>query len=315
MMIVEDVGNTSKTSNQISAIRRRGNKQRQLIWYVFLLPYLIAMLMFSLGPTIYAVLLSFAKFEMGIPQFFAAGFDNFVEAYTHFKFLESFANIARYTLFAVTSGLVGVLVVALLLDVRQDRVTGILRTLYFLPGSLSGVGAVLLFTFVLDPELSVFGSMMRLLGPDLRSIVQAKNLFILFTLLSFYLGAGTWIAIFIGALGGVSHEVLDAATVDGCNAWQKALYIKLPSLRPLIGYFVILAFAGNVQIYTEPAVAGGVWGAPASYWAPNQVAVWFAFDRGNFGAASALSLLMMVIGLVCAYLVITKTGLYDIERN
>jgi multiple sugar transport system permease protein len=306
---------TSMAKSSKFALHRTGNAKRQSIWYVFLLPYLIAMLMFSLGPTVYAFLLSFAKFEMGIPQFFAAGLDNFIEAYTHFKFIESFTNIAKYTLFAVISGLIGVLVVALLIDIRQNRSTGMLRTVYFLPGALSGVGAVLLFTFILDPELSVFGSMMNVLGPDLRSIVQGKNLFIIFTFLGFYLGAGTWIAIFIGALGGVSQEVMDAATVDGCNAWQKAIYIKIPSLRPLIGYFIILAFAGNVQIYTEPSIAGGAWGAPASYWAPNQVAVWFAFDRGNFGAAAALSLLMMLIGLVCAYLVITKTGLYDIERN
>jgi multiple sugar transport system permease protein len=314
-MAVRDEGNALKSKPRLFMMRREGNKPHQWIWYLFLLPYLIAMLMFSLGPTVYAILLSFAKFEMGIPQFFTAGFDNFIEAYTHFKFIESFTNIAQYSIVAVSSGLIGVLVIALLLDVRQDRSTGMLRTVYFLPGALSGVGAVLLFTFILDPQVSVFGSVMRLLGPDLRSIVQAKNLFIIFAFLGFYLGAGTWIAIFIGALSGVSQDVLDAATVDGCNAWQKAIYIKLPSLRPLIGYFVILAFAGNVQLYTEPSVAGGVWFAPSSYWAPNQVAVWFAFDRGNFGAASALSLLMMAIGLICAYFVITKTGLYDIERN
>jgi multiple sugar transport system permease protein len=314
-MVVPDIRVTKKTRSPLSPGGHIRSSQRDFVWYLFLLPYLIAMLLFSLGPTLYAILLSFAKFEMGVPRFFSTGFDNFILAFTHFKFLESFANITKYTLFATTSGLIGVLVVALLLDVRQSRSTSVLRTIYFLPGALSGVGAVLLFTFILDPEVSVFGSFMRLLGPDLRTIVQAKNLVLIFTLLSFYLGAGTWIAIIIGALGGISQDVLDAATIDGCNAWQKALYIKLPSLRPLIGYFVILAFAGNVQIYTEPSVAGGAWGAPSGSWAPNQVAVWFAFDTGNFGAASALSLFMMVMGLICAYLVITKTGLYDIERN
>jgi multiple sugar transport system permease protein len=273
------------------------------------------MLIFSLGPTIYAILLSFSKFEMGIPHFFAAGFDNFEKAYTHIRFLGSLANVGKYALVSVSSGLLGVLVVALLLDIRQNRATGILRTIYFLPGALSGVGAVLLFTFVLDPELSVFGPLVRLIGPDLRTIVQAKNLAYIFTLLSFYLGSGTWIAIFIGGLSGISQEVLDAATVDGCNAWQKARYIKLPGLRPLIGYFLILAFAGNIQIYTEPLIAVGAWSAPASNWAPNQVTVWFAFEQGNFGAAAALSLLMLAIGLICAYVVITKTGLYNIERN
>ena len=309
--VAEGVSGTAGRTR--TAVPKRGG-QRQAVWYVFMLPYLVAMVMFSLGPAVYAVLLSTAKFEAGVPQFFAAGVDNFVTAYTHFRFLRSFANVAKFTLFSITTGLLGVLVLAVLLDMRRNRTSSALRTVYFLPGALSGVGAVLLFGFILDPQLSVFDPVIRVLGPDLGHVVQAKNLVLLFTLLTFYLGAGTWIAIFIGGLGGISQEVLDAATVDGCNAWQKAWFIKLPSLRPLIGYFVILAFAGNVQLYTEPAIAGGAWGAPAVHWAPNQVAVWFAFDRGNFGAAAALSLLMMAIGLICAYIVITRTGLYDIER-
>lgn len=311
-MAVQAASNSTGNPIRITDDRRGGSNR--FVWYVFLLPYLVAMAMFSLGPAIYAMLLSFASFEMGVPQFFAAGLENFIKAYTHFRFVASFINIAKYALFSVSTGLLGVLIIALLLDVRQSRATSALRTIYFLPGALSGVGAVLLFGFILDPQLSVFGPIIRLLGPDLRNVVQARNLVFLFTLLTFYLGAGTWVAIFIGALSGISQEVLDAATVDGCNAWQKALHIKLPALRPLIGYFVILAFAGNVQLYTEPAVAGGAWGAPAVHWAPNQVAVWFAFDRGNFGAAAALSLLMMLIGLICAYVVITRTGLYDLER-
>ena len=48
--------------------------------YIFLLPYLVAMVMFSLGPAVYAFILMFATFKVGRPQFFQAGFKNIVTA-------------------------------------------------------------------------------------------------------------------------------------------------------------------------------------------------------------------------------------------
>jgi multiple sugar transport system permease protein len=116
-------------------------------------------------------------------------------------------------------------------------------------------------------------------------------------------------------LEGISHEVIEAATMDGCNAWQKTLYVKLPLIRPYINYQLILILAGNVQLFVEPQLLGTTWvnaNVPAQ-WAPNQLAYAFAFGLGNFGAASALSLLMLLLGLGAAYVVIRSTGFFDIK--
>jgi multiple sugar transport system permease protein len=124
-----------------------------------------------------------------------------------------------------------------------------------------------------------------------------------------------WIAIQYGALEGISHEVIEAATIDGCSAWQKTLYVKLPLIRPYINYQLILIMAGNVQLFVEPQLLASTWinaNVPAQ-WAPNQLAYIFAFGLGNFGAASALSLLMLLIGLGAAYVVIRWTGFFDIK--
>lgn len=106
--------------------------------------------------------------------------------------------------------------------------------------------------------------------------------------------------------------------MDGCDAWQKIWHIKLPLVSPYIIYQFILVFAGNVQLFVEPQILGaganvGVGANVPSVWSPNQLAYNFAFELGNFGAASALSLLMLVIGLGAAYLVIRWTGFFKIE--
>jgi multiple sugar transport system permease protein len=142
---------------------------------------------------------------------------------------------------------------------------------------------------------------------------------VIFTLLGFFSGAGLWIAIQYGALEALPTEVLEAATIDGCNVWQKILHIKLPLIRPYIIYQFILIFAGNVQLFVEPQILGGgnnlgVGANVPAVWSPNQLAYNFAFEMGNFATASALSLLMLVIGLGAAYVTISWTGFFNIEN-
>ena len=107
--------------------------------------------------------------------------------------------------------------------------------------------------------------------------------------------------------------------MTAANAWQKALLIKFPLIRPYIIYQFILIFAGNVQLFVEPQILGGgnnlgVGGNVPTVWSPNQLAYNFAFEMGNFGAASALSLILLAIGLGAAYLIIRWTGFFNIEN-
>jgi multiple sugar transport system permease protein len=296
--------------------RPRRRRRRHLGAYLFVLPYLLALLAFGLGPGIYALVISFAGFEAGTPRFFAAGLGNYTAAFTDFRFGSTAANIAVFLLVSVPLGIALVVLIALLLHVRPGRLASALRTLFFIPGAITGPALVLLAIFMFTPGLSPFGPLLRALGYEsFDDLVHPGSLPLLFTIIGFFSGAGMWIAIQYGALEGLSTEVMEAATLDGCNAWQKALYIKLPLIKPFIVYQFILIFAGNVQLFVEPQLLTTTWinaNVPAQY-SPNQLAYSFAFELGNFGAAAALSLLMLLVGLGAAYLVIKWTGFFHLE--
>jgi multiple sugar transport system permease protein len=106
---------------------------------------------------------------------------------------------------------------------------------------------------------------------------------------------------------------MEAATIDGCNAWQKAWYIKTPLIKPYIMYMFILVLAGNVQLFAEPQLLGAAGGNVPNPWSPNQLSYYFAFRLANFGAAAALSLIMLLIGLVASYVVVEWTGVFKLE--
>ncbi len=301
-------------------VRRSSRARQHLIAYLFMLPYILVMLAFGLGPGLYALMISFADFSTGLPKYFAAGFKNYLMAFKDYRFGFTFTNIAEFLVISVPLGIAMVVVLALLLHMRRGPSTAVLRTLYFVTGAVTGPVLVLLTIFMLDPSISPFKGLLQSMGFSLlNDVIYPGSLPLVFTLLGFFSGAGMWIAIQYGALESISTEVVEAATIDGCNAWQKALYIKLPLIRPYIIYQFILIFAGNVQLFVEPQILGGgnnlgVGANVPAVWSPNQLAYNFAFELGNFGAASALSLLMLLIGLGAAYFVIRWTGFFNIEN-
>jgi multiple sugar transport system permease protein len=294
--------------------------RRNLVGYLFVLPYFLVMLAFGLGPGLYALLISFASFKTGLPKYFTAGFSNYLAVFKDYRFNFSFANIGKFLVISVPLGIAMVVVLAILLQMRPGRLSTALRTLFFISGAVTGPVLVLVFIFMLDPSISPFQALLKGMGLKLTNdVIYAGSLPYIFTIMGFFAGAGLWIAIQYGALEAIPTDVMEAATIDGANAWQKVLFIKFPLIRPYIIYQFILIFAGNVQLFVEPQIlAGGnnlgVGGNVPAVWSPNQLAYNFAFERGNFGAASALSLILLAIGLGAAYLIIRWTGFFKIEN-
>src|SRR5690242_2000357 len=221
----------------------------------FVLPYVLFLLAFGILPGIFALALSFASFANGTPQYFAAGLQNYVTAYTDFRFGAALVNVFQFLLISLPFGVIGVTAIALLLHVRTGWFSQAMRTIYFLPGSVAGPTVVLLALFMCDPQVSPFRAIFPILHmQQIIDVIQPGHLPLLFTLLGFFVGAGGWIAILYGGLQGIPGDLLEAAKIDGANAWQTAISIKLPLIWRYVIYMFILTFAGNIQIFTEPQI-------------------------------------------------------------
>ena len=102
--------------------------------------------------------------------------------------------------------------------------------------------------------------------------------------------------------------------MDGANAWQLAVRVKLPLIRKWVGYMVILAFAAGTQLFVEPQLVGTAsLGMVSPTWSPNQLAYYFATQNGNFNYAAAISVDLLVLGLMAAALLVFRSRLFEIE--
>ncbi len=105
--------------------------------------------------------------------------------------------------------------------------------------------------------------------------------------------------------------------MDGCNPWQLAWLIKRPLIGRYIAFMLISVLASNVQLFAEPQLLSnaGVTATIDKLWSPNLVSYNWAFGIGNFGASAVLSVLMMILGVICAYAVIRATNFYTSEMT
>jgi multiple sugar transport system permease protein len=288
---------------------------------LLVLPYALFLLAFGILPGLYALVLSFAAFPLGTPEYFKAGVQNYVTAFHDFRFGPAFVNIFQFLIISVPFGVIGVTGLALLLHARTGWFSNLMRTIYFLPGAVAGPTSVLIALFMLEPQTSPFRGLFQVLHmQDLIDVIQPSHLPLIFTLLGFFVGAGGWIAILYGGLKGVSTDLLEAAAIDGANVWQTTFYIKLPMIWRYVIYLFMLTFAGNIQLFTEPQIisqsfsfSGNATVSPT--WSPNQLGYYFAFNYGNFGAAAAISLLMVAIGLAGAFAIIRLTGFFRTDAS
>jgi multiple sugar transport system permease protein len=173
----------------------------------------------------------------------------------------------------------------------------------------------MVWLFLLDPTVSPVGFLLRAFGYDtFGEVIAPGHLPILFTLIAFWTGAGGWIVVMYGALNNISPDILEAARIDGAGAWQTARSIQIPLLRKWIVYMVILAFAGGTQLFVEPQLLSqastGVAGRDYSL---NQLSYDFAFENNNVNTAAAISVELLVVGLVVAGIFVARSGFFDAD--
>jgi multiple sugar transport system permease protein len=274
------------------------------------LPYTIMLLALGVGPAGYAIYLAFTNVSGGF-----AGFSNFTQAADDYRFFPAFGNAFKFVAIWVAMLVVLVVGLALVLFRRPRSVSTTFRILYFLPGAFTGAASVLIWLFMLDPTVSPASSALRALDRDsLTSVLEPGQLPLVFAIIAFWTGAGGWILIMIGGLNNIPRDLTDAARIDGCNSLQRAIYIELPLIRRWIAYMVILVFAGGTQLFVEPQlVMTASLGVVPPWWSPNQLAYLYSFQLANFQVSAAIAVELLVVGLICAAVIVTRTRLFEIE--
>lgn len=272
-------------------------------------PYFILLVLFGIVPVIIAAVTSLNPSRMNP----AGGLGNYLVVIQDFRFLNALSNVTLFVLIYVPVMVGLVAIMSLLLDSVRSKWVISMRVAYIVPASISGAVAILVWYFMLEPTYSPFRDMLHAVGLTQGTQIWTKpNLMVIFVLMAFATGAGNWIIVQYGSLQSIDDEILDAAKIDGANAVQTALLIKLPLISKYLVYMAILTFAAGLQIFVEPhLISSSVYTGLANDWSLNQLAYTFAFKSGDLAAASALSLMLLIVCMIFAFITIFKTDFFD----
>ena len=277
----------------------------------FVLPYLPFLIVFGIAPTIYALELAFTNVDGSW-----AGFHNFTRTYDDFRFIPAFKHILVYTIVWLGALMVFVVGLALLLHGRANRVSATYRFLFYIPGALAGAAAVVIWLFMLDPTVSPGAFLLRdLLGASIfAQSIAPGNLPYIFAMIAFWTGAGGWIVVMYGALNTIPPDLEEAARIDGAGPFTIAFRLKLPLIRKWIAYMLILSFATGTQLFVEPEIVQHAsFGLVSDTWSTNQLAYQLAFRYADFNGAAAIAVDLLMIGLLGAVVIVTRSGLFRAE--
>ncbi|MCC6627634.1 MAG: sugar ABC transporter permease [Chloroflexi bacterium] len=265
---------------------------------LYISPWIAGFLIFTLGPMIASLVLSFTRYNILRPPTFI-GLENYVFVFTRDRlFYESLLRTAYYASVTVVIGVTGSLFLAVLLN-QKLKGTTILRTCFFLPSLTPIVASALLWGWILHPDLGLLNYGLRqigLPGPGwLTSTEWAIPALIIMALWG-SLGGGRMI-IFLAGLQGVPQELYEAAEIDGANIWQRFRNVTLPIITPTIFFNMVLGVIGSFSVFTVAYVATQGGPARATYFY-----VYHIFARGfqdfDMGYASALAWIFFAILLL-----------------
>ena len=278
-------------------------EKNQALWgYFFLLPWLLGLIIFVIGPILASAYFSVQEYDVLSPPKFI-GIENYVRAFTGDKqFWPSLQRTLSYSLQVVPIGIIGSLLLAMLLN-QGFKGTSFFRTLFFLPSLTPAVALALVWTWILHPRLGPINAGLQLfLGIDGPGWLTDK-LWALHSLVMMGLWAsvgGNSMLIFLAGLQGVPQELLEAAEIDGAGPWSRFWNVTLPMISPTLLFNLILGVIGALKVFTLAFVATN--GGPS-------FSTWFyalhiynqAFAYFRMGYASALAWIFVIILMAFTY--------------
>lgn len=281
--------------------------RREAGWALFFLaPSLLGFLLFTAGPTLASLVLSFASWDLiGSPRF--VGLQNYREILRDAIFARVALNTITYSGGVVPLLVVVSLALALALNAPFKGRT-FFRTAFFLPVVSSTVAVAMVWRWIYAPFGAINTVLVALGLPAVGWLTTTEWAMPSVILMSVWQSMGYSMVVFLAGLQSIPQHLYDAAAVDGATGWRRFRYITLPLLSPTTFFVVVMAVISTFQVFGQVYMLTG--GGPAF---ATSTIVYYIYERAflalHMGYASALAwvLFAAIFGLTLIQLRLQRT--------
>jgi multiple sugar transport system permease protein len=270
------------------------------IKWVLLAPALLVVLVTTAYPLLAALYFSFHRWQLSRPSQVRWGeftLDNYIRLISDLGFLNSLRVTFVFTSLSVVLSLVIGLGMALLLH-SEKRLNTLAKILLIFPFAVSPTLKGFSWRFMMNPEYGIFDQLINVTLPGLAEfnwLADPVGAMLTLAFSEVWGWAPLLALMFIGALSGISPEIIEAARVDGANQFQVVTRITLPMLRPVIVIATLLKIIFSLKMFDQVVTLTG--GGPGD---STQTIFYYiqqtAFGRSlDIGYASAMSYVFVII--------------------
>jgi multiple sugar transport system permease protein len=281
---------------------RSGNQKRETrAAYGFIGIWIVGFLIFTLGPMIASLVLSFTDYD-AIQSPRGVGWANYRQLMSDPKVAKALGNTLVYAVMYVPSAMVVALVLAMVLN-RVGRASGFFRTVFYLPVMTPPVAAGALFLLLLNGNQGLLNRTLHLIGvngPNWTTDTAWVKPGLAITMLW---GVGGMVVIYLAALRQVPKELYEAAALDGAGAWMRFRKVTLPMISGALFFTLIVQTIYALQMFDQAYTM--FFGAQQNSTYSNDAALFYviylfqqAFGFLHMGYASALAWLLFIVIMI-----------------
>lgn len=284
--------------------------------YVFVAPFVVLFLVFTLYPLIKSIQLSFYITNGPKSQIFV-GLDNFRFLWSDPAFHKAVWNTSFYAVCSVFLQLPMSLGLALLLNNQLVKGRDFFRFSFFSPHLVGQVFVAVLFSVIFIPK---FGLLNRVLHAVFDTAIDTKWLgnpelvMPALVLTSLWMYVGFNMIYFLAALQSVDKELYEAAQVDGAGRIKQFLHVTVPGIRSVAVFVTVLSTIGSFQLFELPYVMLNNTAGPDN---AGLTVVMYLFQNGfvsgDLGYASAIGWTLTMGVLVISLIQMRLTGTWKKE--
>ena len=265
---------------------------------LFVLPAVIFIGVFLVLPAILAFGYSFQQYNMLKPaQKVFIGLTNYIDVLKNPAFYKSLFNTVYFAAIVVPLQTIVALGLALLVNTKL-KTSKVARICFFSPVVTSMVVVAILWTFLYNRDSGLINSLLNSIGiqsqPFLLSEKQAMNSIIF---MSIWQAAGYQMMIFLAGLQDVPGELYEAASLDGCNWWEKFENVTLPCIKNVSSFVILITTIQAFKLFTQPYIMTG--GGPNE---STKTLAYMIYEQGfqyrNVGYSCAIAVIFFLVILI-----------------
>lgn len=267
--------------------------------YLYIAPFFILFGLVGLFPLVYTFVVSLNKWNLLTGPGEWVGLGNYVAELNDPFFWNSLFNTVSIFLLSAIPQLIGAVLIAAILD-QNIRAKTFWRMSVLIPYVVTPVAVTLIFSSAFDEKYGLINNLLQ--SVHLSPINWKTETFpshVAIASMVNWRWTGYNALILLAAMQAVPRDLHESAALDGAGAFRRFFSITLPSIRPTMIFVIITATIGGLQIFTEPKLfnpSSAVPGGPQRQYQTTVLYLWdMAFNRQNFGKASAIAWLLFLI--------------------